>query len=169
MFDAVKRAVELVLEWVVILLMTVLAVVVLVGVAWRVAGAALSWYDEAAGILLCWLTFYGAALAALKRQHIGVPDIVRMLDEGPRKIAFVVAEVLVFAFFILVAWVGTEVLVILEGTYLVSMPEIPVWVAQSVIPIGAVLFIIAEALAVPDAWRRAMPKRSATHDVAATE
>jgi TRAP-type C4-dicarboxylate transport system permease small subunit len=169
MFADVKRMVERLLEWVVILLMTVLAVVVLVGVAWRAAGSALSWYDEAAGILLCWLTFYGAALAALKRQHIGVPDIVRMLDPGVRRIAFVVAEALVFAFFILVAWVGYEVLVILEGTYLVSMPEIPVWVAQSVIPIGAVLFIIGEALALPDAWRQAMPKLSATHDIAATE
>lgn len=159
MFVAVKNAVERVLEWVVILLMTVLAVVVLVGVAWRVAGAALSWYDEAAGILLCWLTFYGAALAALKRAHIGVPDIVTMLPLGSRKLAFVLAEALVFAFFALVAWVGYDVLVILEGTYLVSMPEIPITVAQSVIPIGAVLFIIAEVLSLPDGWRRTVANR----------
>ena len=31
---------------------------------YRKAGASLTWYDEIASILLAWVTYYGAALAA---------------------------------------------------------------------------------------------------------
>jgi hypothetical protein len=34
------------------------------------------------------------------------------------------------------------------------LPDVPIWLTQSVIPIGAVLFIICEALSLPDYWRR---------------
>ena len=57
----------------VIFLLAGLAVVILVGVACRKLGISLVWYDEVASIMLAWLTYYGAALAALKRAHIGFP------------------------------------------------------------------------------------------------
>ena len=47
------------------------------------------------------------------------------------------------------AWVGWEVLVILEGDYLISLPEVPSQFVQSVIPIGAALFILAQLLSLP--------------------
>ncbi|HZQ62933.1 MAG TPA: hypothetical protein VFC24_16380, partial [Casimicrobiaceae bacterium] len=53
------------LEWVVGALMVILFVEVTVGVVFRAAGAALSWYDEIASVLLAWLTFYGSALASV--------------------------------------------------------------------------------------------------------
>ncbi len=150
-----RQAFERLLEAGVIFLLALLAVIVLLGVGFRTAGAALSWYDEVASILLAWLTYYGAALAALKRAHIGFPGFVRSLPPAQRKAAVVVAETLVFAFFILLAWVGWVVFEVIEGDRLVSLPEMPQQVAQSVIPIGAVLFILAEALSLPAVWREA--------------
>ena len=155
MLTAWRRAFERLLEAVVIFLLALLAAIVLLGVGFRTAGAALSWYDEVASILLAWLTYYGAALAALKRAHIGFPGLIRSLPPAQRKAAVVVAETLVFAFFILLAWVGWVVLEVIEGDRLVSLPEMPQQVAQSVIPIGAVLFVIAEALSLPSVWREA--------------
>jgi len=155
-FEQVKYAYERLLEAIVITLMVGLSVVVLLGVAYRSAGAALVWYDEVAAIMLAWLTYYGAALAALKRSHIGVPEVIRMIPPAWRAVMFAVAEILVIGFFALTAWIGYEVLVILEGSTLVSLPEVPEQLAQSVIPIGAVLFIIAEVLSMPDAWRKTM-------------
>lgn len=156
MLTAWRRAFERLLETVVILLLALLAVIVLLGVGFRTAGSALSWYDEVASILLAWLTYYGAALAALKRAHIGFPGLVRSLPPAQRKAAVIVAEILVFAFFILLAWIGWVVLEVIEGDRLVSLPEMPQQVAQSVIPIGAVLFILAEALSLPAVWREAI-------------
>jgi TRAP-type C4-dicarboxylate transport system permease small subunit len=58
-------------------------------------------------------------------------------------------------FFALLAWVGFDVLVILRGDTLISLPQIPTRLTQSVIPIGAILFFIAEALSIPELLRKA--------------
>lgn len=139
------------LEGAVLVLLAALAVVVVVGVGFRKAGAALVWYDEVASILLAWLTYYGAALAALRRAHIGVPTLTRRLEGRMRVAVVLLAEVLVVAFFAAVAWAGWQVVRVLEGTSLVSLPSVPAALAQSVIPIGAVLFIVAQLLSLKDA------------------
>jgi TRAP-type C4-dicarboxylate transport system permease small subunit len=130
-----------------VILMAALTLVVLAGVAFRKAGAALVWYDEVASILLAWLTFYGAALAALHRGHIGFPRVMQMLPERPRRFAVVLAEIIVIGFFLLVAWGGWQVFMILGGDVLVSLPSVPRRVAQSAVPIAAILYVIAELLA----------------------
>lgn len=141
------------LEGIVLALMAALAVVVVVGVVYRKAGASLVWYDEVASILLAWLTYYGAALAALHRAHIGVPTFVDRLEGGARAAVILVGEICVLAFFVVLAGAGVRVLSVLGGTSLVSLPWVPAAVAQSVIPIGAVLFIVAQLLSLPDALR----------------
>jgi len=127
--------------------MAALTLVVLAGVVFRKAGAALVWYDEVASILLAWLTFYGAALAALHRGHIGFPRVMQMLPERPRLVAFVLVEIIVIGFFLVVAWGGWQVFVIIGGDVLISLPSVPRRVAQSVIPIAAILYVLAELLA----------------------
>lgn len=68
-------------------------------------------------------------------------------------------------FFILLAWVGVEVLVILEGDSLTSLTWVPTRLTQSVIPIGAVLFVIGQLLSFPDMWKQAMSDKGiAGHD-----
>ena len=154
MLTGAKTALERLLEAAVILLMVSLTAVVVIAVVYRKAGASLSWYDEIASILLAWVTYYGAALAALKRQHIGFDSLVRSAAAPLRLVFVVVAEVCVFGFFILLAWTGWVVLVVLEGDTLVSLPSVSVQITQSIIPIGAALFILCEALSLPDYWRR---------------
>lgn len=149
-----KGVVERLLQAVVILLMISLTAVVVVAVVYRKAGASLSWYDEVASILLAWVTYYGAALAALKRHHIGFDSLVLSVAPAWRLAFVIIAEVCVFGFFILLAWTGWIVLAVLEGDTLVSLPEVSVQITQSVMPIGALLFIICEACSLPAYWRR---------------
>ncbi len=146
-----RRRLGAFLEGVVLVLMAALALVVVVGVVFRKLGASLVWYDEVASILLAWLTYYGAALAALRRAHIGVPTLVERLRGRARVAAVLVAEACVVGFFLALAWAGVRVLSVLGGTTLVSLPWIPTSVAQSVIPIGALLFVAAELLSLPGA------------------
>ena len=134
-------------------LISALAVVVVLGVAFRKFGAALVWYDEVASILLAWLTYYGAALAALRRAHIGVPTLLARLPGRSRVAVFYFAEVVVIAFFATVAWAGWRVVQVLGGTTLISLPSVPAALARSVIPIGAVLFIVAQLASVGDVLR----------------
>ena len=151
MLARVRNGYEKFLETVVIVLMTALAAEVTVGVVFRSAGRSLVWYDEVASILLAWLTFYGSALAAAKRAHIGCPEVVGMLTPAARVALRLLADFLVIAFFALVAWVGYSVMEVLATDSLVSLPGVPVNYVQSVIPVSAVLIIVAELLTLPHA------------------
>ena len=75
MISQFRRTLDVTLQWVVIGQMITLTVMVLVAVFYRKFGASLSWYDEVASIMLAWITYYGAALAALRRQQLN-----RMLE-----------------------------------------------------------------------------------------
>ncbi len=150
-----RRGYERFLEGICIALMIALAAEVVAGVVFRYSGHSLVWYDEVATILLAWVTFYGSALAVLKHAHMGVPEIVRMLPPGPRVVAAVVAQLCTLAFFVLLAWIGYSVLEVLATDYLVSLPEISVAWANSVIPVTSVLFVIGQVLVFPEVLREA--------------
>lgn len=147
--DAIRRGYERALEWLVIVLMATLAVEVTAGVLFRSFGASLVWYDEVASILLAWLTFYGSALASVKRAHIGCPEVMTFLPPRPKFIFRVIAEVLTIGFFLLTGWVGYQVLGVLDSDNLVSLPSIRVSWVQSVVPISAVLIVAAELITLP--------------------
>jgi TRAP-type C4-dicarboxylate transport system permease small subunit len=135
------------------------------GRCFRYAGASLTWYDEVASIGLVWLTYYGAALGALKGAHIGFPGIVNAMPPRWRVPIALFAEACVFLFFGILAWTGWQVLMILQGVNLVSLPWVPVQVTQSVIPIGAVLFMIAEAMRLPEIIRDARGEGFVDHEL----
>lgn len=150
--ENLKTKLEKLLELVVLLLVAALAGTVILGVGFRKAGAALVWYDEIASILLAWLTYYGASLAALKNAHIGFPKIVQGMPPRFRLAAQILREFVIIAFFLAIAWAGIEVLRILDGIYLASLPSIPARATQSVVPIGAALFVVAELLSFAERW-----------------
>ena len=143
--------------------MIVLTVIVIVAVIYRIFGDSLSWYDEVAAIGLSWITYYGAALAALRRGHIGFDSVLLSIPMPWRMVAVVAAEILVIGFFVLMAKAGFQVLAVLQGDALVSLVWVPVQLTQSVIPIGAILFIAAELLSLPRYWRQIAEGRGVEH------
>jgi TRAP-type transport system small permease protein len=135
-----------VLEVLVIVLVVALAGEVTLGVVFRSIGRSLAWYDEIASVMLAWLTFYGSALASVRRAHIGCPELVDQASPAVRRMLNIVAQLLVIAFFALLGWVGASILPILAGDALVSVPAVPMSVVQSVIPISCVLILVAEII-----------------------
>ncbi|MCR9256334.1 MAG: TRAP transporter small permease subunit [Alphaproteobacteria bacterium] len=160
---AASKSLEKLLEWVVIGLMIVLTIVVIVAVLFRIFGDSLSWYDEVAAILLSWVSYYGAALAALKRRHIGLDTVLLLIPMPYRMMAVALAEVIVIGFFVVLAYTGWLVLQVLEGETLVSLTWVPIQLTQSVIPIGAGLFVICQLLSLPDYWRNCAAGISLEH------
>jgi len=152
--ERLRTGFEHVMKVIVAVLMVTLAVLIVTAVVFRKAGHSLSWYDEVASVLLAWLTYYGAAYAASRRAHIGFEGLVEALPPRWGLAMFLVAETIVIGFFVVLAWTGWEVLKVLEGTTLVSLPQVSVQITQSVIPIGAVLFIIGQLLSLPEHWRK---------------
>lgn len=132
------------LEWGVGVLMVALFIEVTLGVAFRALGQSLIWYDELASAMLAWLTFYGAALASVRRAHIGCPELVEALSWRARRHLSIVAQIIVIAFFALLGGVGASILPILATDSMVSLPWVPMSVVQSVIPVSAALILVAE-------------------------
>lgn len=150
MFLTLRSTFDRTLTAFVIFLLTSLAVIVLMGVTYRMLGWSMVWYDEVASIALAWLTYYGAALAALKRAHIGFPGLVNAMRPAVRVPVILLGEAIVIGFFAVLAWYGYQVLLILHGDTMVSLPWVPTQLTQSVIPVGSVLFISAQLMSLPE-------------------
>ena len=163
MFKALRKFFEVALEYFVVFLMVILTAIVVVAVIYRLLGSSLAWYDEIAAILLAWITYYGSALAALRRRHIGFDTVLLAIPMPARIWAVALAEATTAGFFILLAWAGFTVMSILGGMSLVSVTWVPVSFTQSVIPIGAVLFLICQALSLPEYWRKTAAGVSLEH------
>ena len=151
-----KNWLEKILEIISIFLLITLACIVVLAVVFRFLGQSLIWYDEVASVVLAWLTYYGSALAVIHRGHLGFPGLFLSLPKPLRGAAFITAEIVVIGFFMVIGYGGWYILGVFGDETLVSLNWVHLSFTQSVIPIGAALFILAEILSIPDAWRKSM-------------
>ena len=157
------------LEAITIALLVALAVVVVLAVAFRYAGHSLIWYDEVASVMLAWVTYYGAALATVRRAHFGFPGLTIGLPLRLRVAVFGLSEAVVYAVFAVMAWYSWDILRVMANDTLVSLDWISLQVTQSAVPVGCALFIAAQILSTPDAWARIVAGRSAEAEEIAQE
>ncbi|MGI9510890.1 MAG: TRAP transporter small permease [Geminicoccaceae bacterium] len=153
--NGLRTALQRLLEIICIALMIGLAVLVVLAVVYRTAGSSLTWYDEVAAIMLAWLTYYGAALAALRRAHLGFPGLYAASPPSLRVPMLIVGDVLFIGFFLILAWYGYQVIVLLYGDTLTSLPWVSVSFTQSIIPIGCALITLCQLVTLPGRWREA--------------
>mgnify|MGYP001043010060 FL=1 len=156
MVNRLKNWLEKILEVISIALLITLAFIVVLAVVFRFLGQSLIWYDEVASVVLAWLTYYGSALAVCRRGHLGFPGLFLSMPRTTRAVAFVIGEIVVIAFFLVIGYAGWYILGIFGDETLVSLSWVHLSFTQSVIPVGAALFIIVEVLSIPDAWRKSM-------------
>ena len=152
--QAIARWLRVALEAFGGLLLVMLTALVTIAAAIRFFGFGLAWYDEVAPILLTWVTYFGAALVALQRGHLGFDNIVRRLPSTARAVAFAVSESLTLAFFLALAWGGVRLLLVIQGERLMTVDWFPSAVAQAVIPVASIIFVIAELVTIPMAWNK---------------
>lgn len=161
----IKHRYQKFLEIIVVINIVFLAMVVIIGFTSRILGSPFSWYDEVASVSLAWLTYYGAALAASKGAHIACPSIINMFPPKIRLPVVLIAEVITISFFVVLGYTGWQVVSILEGSTLISLPGISLQVTQSVIPIASALFIIAELLTLPEIIAKAKSTGFIDHEL----
>ncbi|MEH6647708.1 TRAP transporter small permease [Sulfitobacter sp.] len=145
----INRMLSRMLEWITISLMVLLTLIVTMAVFARLMGQSFSWYDEVAAIMLAWITYYGSALAALHRRHIGFDSVLLAIPQKIQVVVLLLGEAIVLLFFFLMARAGFQVLDVLAGDTLVSLTWVPIQFTQSIIPIGAILFMLCQTLSLP--------------------
>jgi TRAP-type C4-dicarboxylate transport system permease small subunit len=160
-----RRAYDRFLEVIAVIMIVAVTVIVVMGFVYRWLGFSLVWYDEVASIALVWLTYYAGALAALRGAHIGFSGFVNALPTNLRVAATLFASLVTIGFFVLLAITGWQVVQILEGTTLVAAPEVSQQLTQSVIPIAAALFVLAELIRLPEALEEARRGPIIDHEI----
>lgn len=126
------------LRWVVIALVALMTLDVLWGVFSRfVLGSQAPYTDEAARVLLVWISFLGGALAFEAKAHLGVDFLVAKLDPSARKACAVVVQLLVLALALTVfVWGGWRMAEAQMGAALATMPWLTRGMVYMAVPLG---------------------------------
>lgn len=147
------RWLDIALQVVTLGLLILLALLVVVGVAFRYSGQSFIWYDEVASLLLAWITFAGAGLAALRNAHLSFNGLLLAMPLPWRRMLFLLVDAIFLATFAIIAWAGYGILEIFGSETLVSVPFLTRAAAQSILPVSAVLIILARLLTLPRRYR----------------
>ena len=92
----VMRWIDRVLETLLFLALAVMVTVVFANVFCRfVLNFSISWGEEVAQILMCWLTFLGAAVAMRDKEHFAFDYLVRVLPPGGKKAVVLFSHIVV--------------------------------------------------------------------------
>jgi TRAP-type C4-dicarboxylate transport system permease small subunit len=146
----VIRWLDVFLQGFTIALIVVLAVIVLMGVAFRYTGNSLIWYDEVAIVLLAWITYSGATFAVLRNAHLGFSGILYGVHPAARLGLFAVNEAVFIAAFGVVLWGSWVILGIFGSETMTTLRWVPRWFIQSIVPVSAALMILARLLTLPE-------------------
>ncbi|MDH3661792.1 MAG: TRAP transporter small permease subunit, partial [Alphaproteobacteria bacterium] len=87
--------------------------------------------------------------------HLGFPGLYAASPPALRVPMLIVGEVLFIGFFVILAWYGWQVIVLLYGDTLVSVPWVLVSFTQSIIPIGCALIALCQLATLPERFREA--------------
>jgi TRAP-type C4-dicarboxylate transport system permease small subunit len=141
------------IENIVILLMIAMFLLVVIAVIFRKAGHSISWYDEFAGYILVWVTFWGSVVALEKKRHIGFETVIELLPKFlQRMIMSFVYLLLIFLNLILIRY-GWKLTTELSGETAITLP-IPVGYINLVIPVAASLMFILCLIQITQLWVR---------------
>jgi C4-dicarboxylate transporter, DctQ subunit len=141
------------LEAVTVLLLAGYFVLVVLQVIFRyVFNRSLFWSEELVRFALVWSVMLGSAVVAYRAEHIRIDVLDNALPPGPRRVVARLAEVLTFAFCVILAWTGIQ-FTFRTLTQRSAVLEVPIWVVYAAVPVGAVL----EAVCMLAARRRPGP------------
>jgi C4-dicarboxylate transporter DctQ subunit len=130
-----------------------------------VFGTPVAWTDELVGYLLVASVMLAAADSLFGGEHISVDILTERLTPRGKRIAFL---------FGLAAVAAASVLLIIEGVGMVQFSHqvglrsngylaVSMWIPQLLVPIGALLLLLAAIVSFVAAWRgRMQPREHAT-------
>lgn len=99
-----------------------------------------------------WLTYLMLGVITKGRRHISIDILPRRLPERYKPILFLVFDIAILGFAIVLGWSGIQSTIQLKELWLVSATEIviPMWIVRLCIPLGAMFlaFFSIERLAI---------------------
>lgn len=139
------------IEYVVIMLMVAMFLLVVVAVIFRKAGHSISWYDEFAGYILVWVTFWGAVIALERKRHIGFETLVELMPINIQKMVMTLVYLLLIFLNLILIKYGWKLTSELSGETAITLP-IPIGYINLVMPVTASLMLILCLIHVWELW-----------------
>lgn len=141
------------MEYLVIGLMGALAILVAVEVFFRyVLNASISWYDEFAGYLLVWVTFWGAVLALDRGRHIGFETVLERFPILAQKLTMTIVYLLLITLQVVLVYYGWMLTTQLTGETAITLP-VPIGLVYVVIPLTGAMMLLICFMRIVQIWK----------------
>ena len=141
------------MEYLVIGLMGALAILVAVEVFFRyVLNASISWYDEFAGYLLVWVTFWGAVLALDRGRHIGFETVLERFPILAQKLTMTIVYLLLITLQMVLVYYGWMLTTQLTGETAITLP-VPIGLVYVVIPLTGAMMLLICFMRIVQIWK----------------
>ena len=123
-----------------IFLMLILALVFAEVVSRYIFGESLGFTNDFSTWSQVWLAYLMLGVIAKGRRHISIDILPRRLPDRYKPVLFLVFDVAILSFAIVLCWAGVRSILSIMALGLVSQTEIavPLWIARLCIPLGAI-------------------------------
>lgn len=141
-FDRFIDLVTWVVRWFCIVLTIAIFTIVIVSVIFRYGfGQAVSWTEEVPRYLLIWVSFLGAAVCVLKREHVGFDVLFNALPKKIRRVLGVTLSLLIFGFGWMMFRYGIVFVQDFGGDLMETIPYTNIWYYPAM-PISGFLIML---------------------------
>lgn len=151
-----RKRLNVVLEWTVVILLSIMLLSVLWGVLTRYIFADQSpWTDELARFMLIWVSILGAAYVSGKNAHIAIDLLPSTFPEKKKLLLNIVTSVIISIFvFVIFLFGGLRYIFISFKLGQTSAAlEVPMWYVYLVLPLSGIIIIYFKILSIRDAYR----------------
>ena len=161
--DRLSETLLRIVRWVCILLATAIFVVVIASVVARYAlGQAVSWTEEVPRYLLIWVSFLGAAVCVLKREHVGFDVLLNALPKTFRRGVSTVISLMTFGFGWVMLRYGIDFVRDFGGDLMETIPYKNYWYYPAMPVAGALIMVFALKVLVDDLTGRGPDSHSSS-------
>lgn len=121
----------------------------------------LPWTEELARFLFLWIVFLGAAYIFRSDGHISINFLVNNFPSGLRMIVFVVMQIFIITFLVIVVFVGTDLVFKVWNLPTTSLEISSAW-EYSAVPVSCAIMAIRAVLNTVHIVRFGFPETSDT-------
>jgi TRAP-type C4-dicarboxylate transport system permease small subunit len=148
MSGSMARIIDHIEEYVAVGMLCLMAIMVFTQVVLRfLFGLGFSWLDEISRILFIWVVYLGAVVAMHRGLHIRVEAGLTLFPARMRRGAFLLGELVLFVFCMLMAWHGVElVLSTTELSFRLPATNVSMFYPYLIMPISFLLQAIRLAM-----------------------
>lgn len=113
------------------------------------------WSEELVSYLFAWTSLLGASLVTGERGHMNIPVVIEMMGQVTQKTAGIIAELIAFAFSIIIlVFGGVAISKLAMGQMTSSLGNVAVGVFYYVMPVCGILNAIYAGLNIADICKK---------------